>query len=553
MVFSSRGKDHQQLDESGILRTERRWTLLRGRRRLQFLRAALVGLMAGTVAVFFQWALYIIEEQRTSFLVWIKTKPSIWMILPPLLAAVLAGLSGWMTRRVSPESAGSGIPHIKAVLLHLRPIRWHRILPVKFFGGLMSIGAGLSLGREGPTVQMGAALGQWAAKIVKAPPRARDHLLACGGGAGLAAAFNAPLAGFVFVIEEFQRDLSPLTYGTALIAAVTADIVTRFFNGQWPSFAIRGYPLPPLSALPLYALVGVAAALMGVLFNRSLLWTTQKSQKLTAIPAWSKAALAGLIAGIIGLWLPAALGGGHRTAEAVLSGHFSGSHLLGFLTLLLLVKFLLTMISYGSGVPGGIFAPLLVLGALIGTLLGDLASFWFPSLAQTPAAFAVAGMASLFSATIRAPLTGIVLILEMTENYSQLFPLLVACLSAHVVAEAFGQRPIYDALMDQDLRRATPGAPVEEEPSLVDLIVEPESKMAGRSIGSLGIPSGCLIVHVKRHGREFVPDGRTILHPGDEVAVIISGDQGKALHQLHLAAKTRFREQTAGTGRRKRH
>ena len=444
--------------------------------------------------------------------------------------------AGFITSRYAPEASGSGIPHVKAVLLQLRPMRWQRILPVKFIGGILAIGAGFSLGREGPTVQMGAAVAKMLSEVLKVPKRSRSQLIAAGAGAGLAAAFNAPLAGFIFTIEELQREMSPLTYGTALIAAVVADIVTRTFTGQFPSFHISGYPTPPLAALPLFAVLGLLCGVMGVLFNRGLLRSLRLFHSWTRWPSWVRPALVGVIVGLLAWWLPSVVGGGHSTAELVLrgkaytllGGHITLPRLVGFLLLLLVVKFALTIISYASGVPGGIFAPLLVLGALIGAIMGRIAGIWWPSMAHTPAAFAVIGMAAAFSAIVRAPLTGIVLILEMTGNYQQLFPLVVASLIAYLVAEHMHNKPIYETLLEYDLERGGERPSSSREAILLDIAVETHSQMDGKSVRELNLPKGSLLVTVNRAGREIVPSADTKLHSGDHLTVIVSGDKPEA-------------------------
>ncbi len=514
----------------------RRWRMLRERRQYHFLRAALVGLLAGAAAVLFQAALFYTEGLRSDLLSWLKHFPIWgWMILP-VVGAAMGGAAGYITSRYAPESSGSGIPHVKAVLLQLRPFRWERVLPVKFIGGILAIGSGFSLGREGPTVQMGAAVGKMLSQLLKVPKRSRSQMVAAGAGAGLAAAFNAPLAGFIFTIEELQREMSPLTYGTALIAAVVGDIVTRTFTGQLPSFRISGYPTPPLTALPLFALLGLLCGVMGVLFNHGLLRSLRLFHGFTRWPAWTRPALVGLVVGLLAWWLPAAIGGGHSTAELVLrgkshtllSGHVTLLNLVAFLSLLLAVKFVLTLISYASGVPGGIFAPLLVLGALLGAIVGRLSGIWWPTVAHTPAAFAVIGMAAAFSAIVRAPLTGIVLILEMTGNYQQLFPLLVASLIAYLVAEHLNNKPIYEALLEYDLERGGERPPKSPEAILLDMVVEPHSQMDGKAVRELRLQRGCLLVTIDRAGTEIVPTADTKLQPGDHLTVIVSGDKPEA-------------------------
>lgn len=514
----------------------RRRAALRDSRRAHFVRAAIIGIVSGVVALAFQWALFQVEEGRTLALERLHQHPTWgWMVLPGI-GALLGAVAGWLTTRYAPEAAGSGIPHVKAVLHHLRPMRWGRVLTVKFGAGLASLGAGLSLGREGPTVQMGAAVADAVNKLLKVPRRSRSQLIACGAGAGLASAFNAPLAGFIFVIEELQRELSPWTYGAALVATVCADIVTRSFTGQMPSFHFTGYETPPLTALPLFVVLGVAAGGAGVLFNRGLLGTLKWFQAPRKFPMWAWPAVVGLIAGLVAWWMPEAVGGGHYTAERILRGFHAAPELLGFVALLFAVKFAMTMISYGSGAPGGIFAPLLVLGALLGLFTGMIGGSFFPDLARTPAAFAVVGMAAMFAAVVRAPLTGIVLILEMTGNYEQLFALAVACLMAYITAEHFRDKPIYEALLDQDLRRKGIHPVEESEPVLVDLVVEPESPMAHKKVRDLRLPPGCLLVTVRRAGREMVPGGETRLSIGDQLTVIVSGDVAHIVAEITGAA-----------------
>jgi CIC family chloride channel protein len=499
-------------------------------RRQQFPRAFLVGLAAGGVAVLFRWALAAGEWAREALIGHLQGRP-LWGCGAFLVLGGLAGgAAGWLTRRHAPEAAGSGIPHVKAVLLHLRVLRWRRLLPVKFGAGALGISAGLSLGREGPTVQMGASVGQAVAQFLRVPPRARGTLVAAGAGAGLSAAFNAPLAGFVFVLEELQRDLSPAIFGTALIAAVTADIVTRGASGQVPAFHVPRYAVPPLETLPLFALLGALLGLAGVLFNRCLLGALRAYDH--GLSPWARPAVAGLIVGGIGWFVPGAMGSGHGTAERVLGGQVA----LAAIPALFLVKFALTMVSYGSGAPGGIFAPLLVLGALLGLGLGQLWHAWFPAIVAGPAAFAVAGMAAYFTAIVRAPLTGIVLIVEMTSNYEQLLALMVACLVAYVVADSLGDRPVYEALLERDLQRGREDAALDQT-LLLDLPIEAGSALDGRCLREIRLPHGCLLVTVRRRHREFVPHGDTRLRSGDHVTAVVAPEAADAIHLLSSAAR----------------
>lgn len=526
------------------------WRLHQERTRLQFWRSALVGLAAGGMAVLFQFALSRSEGVRTHLLEVLHAQfPLVGWAVLPILAGIVGAFVGWMTEKYAPNAAGSGIPHIKGVLLHARSMTWHRLVPVKFIGGVLCIGSGFSLGREGPTVQMGAAMGRAVAGLLRVPQSARPQLIACGAGAGLAAAFNAPLAGFIFTIEELRRELSPLTYGMSLIAAVVADIVTRTFLGQTTAFHISGYPTPPLSALPLFAVVGLVAGLFGVAFSHGLLAGQRLCDKHIQLPRWQRAGLIGVAIGLVGWWLPEALGTGHAVSEQILRGDYEGSHMIFFLMALFAGKFLLTMISYMAGVPGGIFAPMLLLGAVLGLLVGQISSGPFPVLAGSPAAFAVAGMAAYFAAVVRAPLTGIVLVLEMTGNYEQLFPLLIACMVAYVVAEQLRSKPVYDALLGYDLQRTAPDPTAHQEPMLMEFGVERGAFMDGRAIRDLGFPLGCLIVTIMRGAQEIIPHGKTIVQSGDHVTVVLAGNVSVACHRIHELSRAHVPEKkTAGNG-----
>jgi CIC family chloride channel protein len=381
------------------------------RRRL-FPRAALVGLLAGLFAVAFRAALAAGDALRNALLAWAYRAPEWGWQLPVAFGIAGAALAVALVGRHAPETSGSGIPHLEAVLHRFRDLDWRRMLPVKFVGGVVAIGSGMALGREGPTVQMGGAVGDAAADWLHVAPRERLTLIAAGAGAGLAAAFNAPLAGLVFVLEEAQRDFRPIVFGAAFLAAATADIITRLASGQLPVFSIPSYPVPPLAALPVFAILGLAAGLLGVVFNRSLLWTLDRFAQLHVGWRMLGVAAVGAAVGVVGWFSPLAVGGGHDLAETVLAGQIA----LAAIPIWLVVRFGLTMASYGTGAPGGIFAPLLVLGALIGLAIGEVAHALAPSVLPQPAIVAVVGMAAYFTAIVRAPLTGIVLIIEMTGN-----------------------------------------------------------------------------------------------------------------------------------------
>lgn len=497
------------------------------RRRRQIPRALLVGVVAGLAAVAFKWALDGAELLRSALIELTASDARLGLALFVLFGAVGAASAVYLVQRFEPDAAGSGIPHVEAVLHHLREMRWWRILPVKFAGGALAIGgAGLALGREGPTIQMGAAVGQMVSRWFRCTPRERQTLIAAGAGAGLSAAFNAPLAGLVFVLEELQRDFAPAVFTVTLIASVTADVTSRYLLGEHPVFNAAAPPVTPLTALPLALVIGVAAAFVAIAFNRVLVATLDLFQR-TKLPPWVRAALVGAAVGVAGWFVPSALAGGQGLVERTLAGLFTPSLLLGIFAL----RFVLTMASYGVGAPGGIFAPMLVLGATVGMAFGEAGQELFPEVVTHRQTFAVVGMAALFTAVVRAPLTGIVLMVELTGSYSLVLPLLVAALTAGGIADFLGDRPIYEVLLRRDLRRWKP-APALDETLLLDLTVSPGAAFADREVRELGLPKGCLLVSVRRGLRTLVPTADLRLEAGDRITVLLAPEAAGAARTL---------------------
>lgn len=508
---------------------------LRGheRRRRQFPRSLLVGLIAGLIAVAFKVAIEYVNEWRGELVGWAHTLPT-WLgiLFPIAVGATGAGVGVWLVQRFAPETSGSGIPHLKAVLHRLRGMHWPRILWVKFVAGIASIGSGLVAGREGPTVQLGGAVGQMVSRWFRSTARERQTLIAAGAGAGLAAAFNAPLSGVMFVLEEVQRDFTPTVFTATFVSCVVADVVARLFTGQLPAFHVAPHPTPPLGSLPLLVVLGVVAGLLGVVFNRALLGSLRLFARTAHWPRGLAAALVGGSIGLIGWFLPQALGGGHELVEETLAG----DTVLGMMFLLFVVRFALTMFSYGTGAPGGVFAPLLVLGAQMGLAIGQLGARFFPEAVPDPTMFAVVGMAAYFTAIVRAPLTGIVLVVEMTGNYSLMLPLLIACFCAYGIADLLGDRPIYEALLERDLLRSN-SAPELEKTLLLELPVEHNAPYDGCTIEELDLPPGCLIVTVERGLASHVPSPDFVLRAGDRISAVIAPNAADGAIMLREGTK----------------
>lgn len=517
----------------------------REHRRLQFLRAILVGLAAGGLALLFKLAVDAAGD-LSAFLARSARSGSFSGLVVLLGAtALLGGLAAWLTSRAAPEAAGSGIPHVKLSLMGIRVIRPYHVIGVKFVGGFLALASGMSLGREGPTVQMGGAMGRIVGDLLGIRRRSYGALIASGAGAGLAAAFNAPLAGFLFVMEELRREMSALTYGAALAASVAAVAVSRLITGQGPVFDLENPSPVPVAWLPTVALVGVAAGAAGILFSKALVTALEWRDRL-ALPRWILGATVGFLGGLAILLFPALAGVGHDYTQQLLEGVYDDGPILLSTLLVFGGRLLFTSLAYATGVPGGIFAPMLVMGSFFGYACGVVLAFAFPGMPVPPTVFATIGMAALLTGSVRAPLTGTVLIVEMTAEYGLLYALLVGSFAAYLVGEASGVKPIYEWLLSRDLKNAGIELRETEEPTVVEVHVEPDSELDGRHVRELPSRRGALIVTVTRGARNLVPEGDTLLLAGDHLTVLVDAhDSGEASVWFHDAARGRTRPHVA--------
>lgn len=474
-----------------------------------YVGGAAVGLAAGLIAVAFRLAIEAADHLRESGVAAARAFDPVWGALPVVGGvAVAAGLSVWLVRQFAPAAAGSGIPHVEVVLRSFGVIDWRHLIPVKFIGGVLAIGGGLALGREGPTVQLGASIGQALATLLRAGLRGREALTAAGAGAGLAATFNAPLAGVVFVLEELRRDFAPHTFRAALLACFVGDLVSRLLLGQNPVFRVEVASAPPLECLPLFLALGLVAGVVGVGFNAGLVDTLGFFGRARGVTAVAAAAGVGAVVGVVVWVAPGLAGGGEKLAGRVLTGAVALWALPG----LFVARFLMTLGSYGCGAPGGIFAPLLVLGAMLGLAFAGPAAWLVPGAAGPglTATLAAAGMAALFAGVVRAPLTGLVLIVEMTGSYTIALPLLTAVFAAVVTAETLGGRPVYEQLLER-----TAGSTGDGAVRLVQVLVEPGSAFDGRRLGDLGLPADCRVIVVTTGGQDRLAEPDTQIGAGD--------------------------------------
>jgi CIC family chloride channel protein len=409
------------------------------------LQALVAGALAGLVGAIFRLTLAEADSVRNDLIAWAHGRAPLGFVLIVGSCATATAVAAGLVRRFSPQAHGSGIPHVEAVLRGELPPAPFLLIPVKFLGGLLAIGAGLALGREGPSVQMGASLAHLVGRLFRRPwPDCRE-LIAAGAGAGLATAFNAPIAGAVFVLEELVQRFEHRIAIAALGASATAITVARVLLGDAPDFSVAMLPHDDATTRPLYFVFGALAGLLAVVYNRALLATMAAANRLSRWPAELRAGLVGGAVGVLAWLVPGLVGGG----DAITQGVLAGATPLAVIPAAFVIRFALGAVSYAAGTPGGLFAPMLVLGAQFGFLCGAACQALLPELNIQPEGFAVVGMAAFFAGVVRAPITGLVLATEMTDSVSMLLPMLSACATAMLTPALLGDPPIYDSLRER--------------------------------------------------------------------------------------------------------
>jgi CIC family chloride channel protein len=410
----------------------------------------LAGAVAGLIGAIFRLSLDQADRFRDALIAWAHGEKLAGFLLVAATCTAAAAVAAWLVRRYSPQASGSGIPHVEAVLSGEVPQARYRLIPVKFVGGVLAIGSGLALGREGPSVQMGASTAHLMGKVFRRHEDDCKALLAAGAGAGLATAFNSPIAGAVFVLEELVRRFDTRITIVTLGASAGAIAVARVFLGDVPDFHVERIPYPSFGTVPVHIALGLVSGCVGVVYNRAILGTLTVTDRLRRLPVELRAALIGAMVGLLAWFAPGVVGGGDAITQRTLSGGETGAMLLG----VFLLRFGLGPLSYAAATPGGLFAPILVLGSQSGLLFGSICYQWFPAAAADPITLGIVGMAAFFTAVVRAPVTGIILVIEMTASFTLLLPMLSACFAAMLMAHLLRNAPIYDSLRERTLKQA---------------------------------------------------------------------------------------------------
>lgn len=405
--------------------------------------AIVAGVLIGFVGGAFRWCLQAADRLRVDFVGWAHSLPGPGWLIPMAAAAAGATLAALIVRW-EPLAAGSGIQHVEAVFRGDARTPQLRLLPAKFVGGVLSIGSGLLLGREGPTVHMGAAIGAETARRTRLPDSEVRMMQTALGGAGLAVAFNAPIGGTLFTLEEVTKSFRVNTVLATLFSAVTAVACSRLVLGNHADFYVEQLADTNLAWLPLFVFFGLLTGCLGAGYNWLVLWFLDHVAAIRRIPTLSKAAAIGAVVGLAMFAHPLAVGGGDDLTQRILGGQ----HIVIFVVVgILAVRFVAGPLSYSAAVPGGLFAPLLAVGALWGLLfVGAFDAIWPDDTKQLVIPMALVGMAAFFGATVRAPVTGMVLVTEMTATTEVLVPMMAATGAAVLAAYLVGSPPIYDSL-----------------------------------------------------------------------------------------------------------
>jgi CIC family chloride channel protein len=489
-----------------------------GPKRVAFLEAGIIGVVSGLAAVALKQSIEILTDWRLG-----SPWPSWWLL--PLVGLVGGFASGWLLERVSPESAGSGIPQVKAALAYVNIPLNLRVAIAKLLSTILALGSGLSLGRQGPTVQIGAALAAQLSQWVPTSPEYRRQLLAAGTAAGLAAGFNAPIAGVLFVVEELLQDFSNLTLGTAILASFVGAVVSRLLGDQGlnlSSFATMQTGLT-VQDLPFLVLLGVLAGVFGGLFSNGIFFSLNRFHQLQSLSLPMRVGLAGFLTGLVGAALPIVSQDNTGLREFLVTGGIAWQ----MIAIVFVAKFVLTLLAYGSGASGGLFAPALVLGSALGCLVSFVAQAshgWMGLPVGTlessnTTTYALTGMGAFFSAVTRGPITAIVIVFEMTANFNLVLPLMMGSGLAYLISDRISSGSIYDRLLAFRGIHLTP-TPSDANP-WADLTAEDLMQRRVETLAATMTLQEALEAFSRSHHRGF-----PVLNQGKLVGIITQTDLG---------------------------
>lgn len=483
-------------------------------------KGALVGLFAGALVTLYRLALSNAEKLLrfiTTAIAQNYALIALWFGILVLLALVVSLLVRW-----EPYTASSGIPQTQADVAGHYNLPWHKIIVAKFIEGTLVAFAGLSMGREGPSVQLGGMAGKGVARFFKTK-RGEEHILVtCGAASGMAAAFHAPLTGIVFALEEMQKIFSAPLITAVMAAAVTSDFFVSQVLGVKPVLSLHFVSHLPHIDYIIVIIMGICLGVLGALHNVGMFFAQDLYTKLTYKAPFSRYLIPFLAAGVVAFTVPALLDGGDALFEIIQDPYVEP---LTLLVALLIGKYFLTTLAFGSGVPGGTLFPLVVMGALAGTIFDRVVTEMTGVSYAYVTNYIALGIAGLFAGVIRAPITGVVLVFELTGSFSSLLSAVLVSIVAYLVADQMNVDAFYEHLFAKMLGRHNrddyDSRIHSSEKLLRSHIVSTNSMAAHKLISEISWPESTLVVSIDRAGTELIPSGHTRIEPLDRLIVLM--------------------------------
>lgn len=525
------------LELSRVTRLWKRWEVAAGLRAHEDKILLMLSLVISAIVGLTVVAFVVLTERLGSMLV---TAGPVQRLLSPLVGSLVGG---WLLYRFFPDARGSGIPQTRVALVLQKGVIGLRTVIGKFICSAISLGSGVALGREGPSVHIGAGIASAAARRLGLSDENVKSLVPVGAAAAIAAAFNTPLAAVLFTLEEILADLHARVVGSVVIGAATSWIVLRLILGDEPLFHVPAYQLVhPLEFL-IYAFLGVLGALVSTAFVKLLLW--QRAAFLKAPQKWQPftPAAGGLVVGLLALVAPGVLGVGYNLVGGALNGQMT----LKMMALLLVMKLVATASCYGSGNAGGIFGPSLFIGAMLGGAVGQIAHTLLPDHTGNAGAYALVGMGVAFAGIVRTPMTSVIMIFEVTRDYTIIVPLMIANLCSYFLAQKLQKLPIYEALSLQD-GVALPSSAHRPEPLTVERAMRPlnsaATTVAIRTDYPFVYPDDPLDLALQRLGEAGVPELLVVSRAGERQIGLVSAEDAL---KAYLASSTHKEQEKAAT------
>lgn len=484
---------------------------------------ALVGLLGGSIITLYRLSLTWAEKTMRFLTGHISSSPLLiigWFAALAIMALVVAALV-----RFEPATSGSGIPQVDAEVMGKLSAPWHRVIVAKFLEGTVGAFAGLSLGREGPSVQLGGMAGKAVSRVFKRGRGEERLLVTCGAGAGMAAAFHAPLTGVMFALEEIHKTFNAPLIISVMMSAVMSDYVVSQVLGLSPVISFTLIENIPHEAYALLIVFGIMIGAIGALHNLGM-FAIQDAMSHIKLPNPLRYIIPFMLAGIAAIAAPDLMCGGDAILELLMRPQ---GLTLAALLLILLGKYLFTGVCFGAGTPGGTLFPLVVMGALVGAIFGDVATSLFGMHQNLVMNFMVLGIAGLFAGVVRAPVTGVVLAFELTGSLDALLSLSIVSVFAYVTANLLQIDPYYEHLLARFLGTSTDETHEHwggHGRQIHSYVVEASCNAANKAISEIPWPEHALVISVRRHGHELLPNGSLILEEGDRILVLMDEKEG---------------------------